>query len=259
METENKDLQETTETKDLTIQEKQALQVLEQFELNYMQCIKCPIVTQCKYCKQKLKVLEDEAKDMAEDIYNEELELDNSMDNTLRAQYKRDQVYQDYMVHRAPEVLKNQNCVYEKKELRTVLLKFINTGYNLNDPRAHIIITELLNNILVVGRANKVFTKLGVILRKETPAGPVYYSNPILKDKIQFSKLIVEATESLDRILKSDESEEIENDFTKLLIKSIEKQQKLGNVIDEPKKIHIVEDNRNFDEIKNSQATQENL
>jgi hypothetical protein len=68
---------------------------------------------------------------------------------------------------------------------------------------------------------NKTFTNLGIILRKDTPTGPIYYPNPLLKSKTEFSKIIVEATQILDEILKSDEKQTKANDFTLHLIKEL--------------------------------------
>nr|MDD3106299.1 hypothetical protein [Bacilli bacterium] len=196
-----------------------------------MQCINCPSVLECPYTRERLKALESEAKDISEDIYREEIELDDSADNSLRAQYKRDNVYKEYIKHNAPLVIANETCIYEKKEITTVLKKFVGAGYDLLDPRVHMIITELIGQLQISMRANKAFTTMGILLAKETPAGVIYYSNPLLKDKAIYSKLIIEATESLDRILKSDEKESLENDFTKHLLKTLQNKNKINNTI----------------------------
>ena len=211
---------------ELTKEEITINNILYAFKPNIMRCVKCPMVAECAQTKKNLEALQEKAHGYAEDVYEEEIELDDSADNAVRAQFRRDQVFNDYIEHYAGDILKDKTCIYEQQELLKIVGKFVNAGYNLNDPRAYIIITELLNNILIQGRTSKAFISLGIILRKDTPAGPIYYSNPILRERIAFSKLIVEATESLDRILKSDESAEIENDFTKLLINSIKKQEK---------------------------------
>jgi hypothetical protein len=63
-------------------------------------------------------------------------------------------------------------------------------------------------------------------LKKDTPAGPIYYENPLLKTKMNFSKLIIEATEALDRILKSDEDIKAEKSFTAHLLKALKLREK---------------------------------
>ena len=118
-------------------------------------------------------------------------------------------------------MLKNDRCVFERKEILSSLQKFVDAGYDIADPRVFLIVNELVGNILNSGRANKSFTSLGVILRKDTSAGPVYYQNPLIKTKLEFSKLIIEATEALDRILKSDETQKSDKNFTDHLIKQL--------------------------------------
>ena len=102
-----------------------------------------------------------------------------------------------------------------------ILQKFVDAGYDITDPRSFLVINELIGNILNSGRSNKAFTSLGVILKKETPAGPIYYENPLLKTKMMFSKLIIEATEALDRMIKSDDDQKAEKDFTSHLLKAL--------------------------------------
>lgn len=200
---------------------KTVVEVCNKFKYSVMRCVNCPILMECKHPQSKLGTLREAAKKMSEDIYEEEIELDDSADNTLRAQNKRDMVYKNYIEARAFDVLKNERCIYEKKEILIVLEKFVNAGYDITDPRAYLIITELLGNILNSGRTNKAFTSLGIILKKETPAGPIYYENPLLKTKMMFSKIIVEATEALDRMLKTDENKKAEKDFTAHLLQAL--------------------------------------
>lgn len=195
-----------------------------QYEI--MRCIKCPILLECKYPKKKLDSLRTEATTIAEEIYKEEIELDNSAENVLRAQNKRDYTYSSYLQDNAHKVLKNNRCIYERKEILDSLSKFVDAGYDINDPRVFTIVNELVGNILNSGRANKAFTNLGVILKKDTPAGPIYYQNPLLKIKIEFSKIIIEATETLDRILKSDESQSKDKNFTAHLMRELKIREK---------------------------------
>jgi len=202
------------------------LEITDKFKLEIMRCVNCPVLMECKYPKKRLEKLRDEAKRVSEDIYEEEVELDDSADNVLRAQNKRDQVYKNYIENKAYSVLQNDRCIYEKKEVIRILEKFANAGYDIADPRAFLVIQELIGNILNSGRANKAFTSLGVILKKETPAGPIYYENPLLKTKMMFSDLIIKATEALDRMLKSDNDEKAEKSFTEHLIKALRLREK---------------------------------
>lgn len=197
------------------------LEICEKFKMELMRCVNCPILMQCKHPKSRLKDLEADAKNISNEIYEEEIELDESADNKLRAQQKRDYTYRTYIENNAFDVLKNDRCVFERKELMQCLQKFVDANYDITDPRAYLIIQELLGNILNSGRANKAFTSLGVILKKETAAGPVYYQNPLLKTKMEFSKLIIEATEALDRILKSDDTQKADKDFTQHLLNAL--------------------------------------
>ena len=197
------------------------IEIVKKFKYEIMRCVNCPILMECRYPKEELKSLEEEARKISADVYEEEIELDNSAENTLRAQNKRDITYKQYIENHAYEVLKNKRCTFEKREILISLQKFVDAGYDITDPRSYIIINELVGNLLNSGRANKAFTSLGILLKKETPAGPIYYENPLLKTKMMFSKIIVEATEALDRILKSDDQRKAEKNFTAHLLNAL--------------------------------------
>ena len=201
--------------------DKTVLQICSKFKYEIMRCINCPIILECSHPNKRLEPLKVEALKIAEQIYEEELELDTSAENTLRAQEKRDQTYKQYLMNNAYKQLQNERCVFERGEILNSLQKFVDAGYDITDPRAYIIINELISNILNSGRMNKTFTNLGIILRKDTPMGPIYYPNPLLKSKSEFSKFIVEATQILDQILKSDEKQTKANDFTAHLMKEL--------------------------------------
>ncbi len=197
-------------------------EIVEKFKYEIMRCVNCPILMECKIPQKRLNTLKDEAKKVSEDVYEEEIELDDSAENTLRAQNKRDATYRGFIESRAFDVLKNDRCQFEREEILRVLQKFTNADYDISDPRAYLVVSELLGNILNSGRANKAFTSLGIILKKETPAGPIYYQNPLLKTKMEFSKLIIEATEALDRMLKTDETIKTGKDFTSHLLNALQ-------------------------------------
>jgi len=201
--------------------DKSVIQITKKFEYEVMRCVNCPILMECKVPKKRLAELNVEAKKVAQEIYDEEVELDESAANVLRAQNIRDATHKQYIEKHAFEVLKNDRCIFEKQEILNTLQKFVDAGYDITDPRSYIIINELIGNILNSGRSNKAFTSLGIILKKETPAGPIYYENPLLKTKLGFSKLIIESTEALDRILKSDTTARAEQTFTAHLLQNL--------------------------------------
>ena len=216
---------------------KSVINICEKFEYEIMQCINCPIILECRITKDKLNNLKEKAKEYSDAVYEEEIEMDESADNKLRAQNKRDYTYKKYLQDNAHKNLEHKRCEFEKKEILNSLQKFVEAGYDIEDPRVYLIVNELVSNILISGRANKAFTNLGVLMKRDTPGGPVYYNNPMLKIKTEFSKLIIEATEALDRILKSDESVKAEKDFTSHLFVALglhDKKKKLAikNVID---------------------------
>jgi len=210
------------------------IELVDKFKYEIMRCVNCPIILECSKAKEELEPLKLEAKRVSEEIYDEEVELDQSAENTLRAQNKRDYIYGQYLKDNAYKKLTNTRCEFEKSEVMVSLQKFVDAGYDITDPRVYMIIKELISNILNSSRSNKTFTNLGLLLKKETPAGPVYYQNPLLKVKTDLSKLIVEATEALDRMLKSDESTKSDKDFTAHLLKELK--------IREGKKAHLLED-----------------
>jgi len=211
---------------DLNKVNESVLAICDKFKYEIMRCVQCPIILECKYPKKRLDPLKEEAKKISKEVYEEEIELDESAENILRAQNKRDLVYQNFIKDNAMRKLQNDRCLYERKEVLNALQKFVDAGYDITDPRVYLIINELVGNILNSGRANKSFTSLGVLLRKDTSAGPIYYQNPLLKTKLEFSKLIIEATEALDRILKSDETQKADKSFTEHLIKELQIREK---------------------------------
>ena len=216
-------------------------EICTKFKYEVMRCVNCPILQECKYPQKRLEKLKNEAKKMAGDVYQEEIELDDSAENTLRAQNKRDSIYHNYISDNAYSVLKNDRCIFEREEIIKVLQKFVDAGYDITDPRAYLVINELLGNILNSGRANKAFTSLGIILKKETPAGPIYYENPLLKTKMAFSKLIIEATEALDRMLKSDDSQKAQKDFTAHLLQALQIREKKQHKVIDMKSVKEIE------------------
>jgi len=214
------------------------VELCENFKYEIMRCVNCPIVLECKFSREKLDPLKDEALKISEEIYEEEIELDNSAENTLRAQNKRDYIYNNYLKDNAFKLLENVRCKFEKTEILNSLQKFVDAGYDIADPRVYMIVKELISNILNSGRSNKAFTNLGLILKKDTPAGPVYYQNPLLKTKIDLSKMIVEATEALDRMLKSDETTKEGKSFTAHLLKELKiREEKKKEQIDVSKSV----------------------
>jgi len=201
--------------------DKAVLEIVDKFKYEVMRCVNCPILMECRVPQKRLTALKEKAQAQSNAIYEEETELDDSAANVLRAQNIRDLTYKQYIESHAYDVLKNDRCIFEKKEIMTHLQKFVDAGYDITDPRTYIILGELISNLLNSGRAGKAFTSLGVLLKKDTPAGPIYYENPLLKTKMSFSKLITEATVALDGILKSDTQQKAEKNFTAHLLQAL--------------------------------------
>jgi len=197
------------------------IDICEKSKYEIMRCVNCPIVTECGYPKKRLKPLRTKAEQIADEVYEEELELDESAEAKVRAEQKRDYTYNFYIKDNAFKYLANDRCVFERKEILSALQKFVDANYDIADPRTYLVVNELISNLLNAGRMNKTFTNLGLLLRKDTPHGPIYYQNPLLKIRLEFSKMIIEATESLDRMLKSDETQMQAKSFTDHLIKQL--------------------------------------
>lgn len=212
---------------------KTVVEICDKFKYEISRCIACPILLECAYPKKRLKVLKADAEKISEDVYEEEIELDDSAENVLRAQNKRDYIYRSYIQDNAHKVLRNDRCIFERQEILQSLQKFVDAGYDIADPRTYLIIKEMIGNILNSGRANKAFTNLGILLKKDTPGGPIYYKNPLLSAKTDISRLIIEGTEALDRILKSDESSRADKSFTQHLLKELKiRQKKRSKIVD---------------------------
>ena len=197
------------------------LDITQKKTFEVMRCVKCPILKECPHTKEKLKALFDKAKQVAEAIYQEEIELDETKFGELKASQLRDQVIDRYVEDHSYEVLKNERCIYERKELMTNLQKFVDSNYDVSDPRIYIILNELMNNILNSGRLSKAFTSMGLMYRKETPDGVIWLPNPSIKFQQEISAFIIEAIEALDRIVKSDEEKMIAKDFSEHIIKAL--------------------------------------
>ena len=211
---------------------KVVIDICERTKYEIMRCVNCPIVGECLYPKKRLRVLKNEARKISEEVYEEELELDETAEAKIRAMKKRDITFDLYIKDNAYRFLKNDRCVYERKEVLYALQKFVDAEYDITDPRTYLIINELISNILNAGRMNKTFTNLGLLLRKDTATGPVYYSNPLIKTRMEMSKMIVETTEVLDRILKSDEETSEAKTFTEHLKKQLKLHREKNKVID---------------------------
>lgn len=198
-----------------------------------MKCVNCPIVKECNYTRKRIDKLRDDAKRISKEIYDTEVELDNSAENQIFAEKKSAAAYEDYLRRHSHEELKNERCIYERKEVLYVLQKFVDADYDITDPRAFLIINELIGSVLNTGRINKVFTQYGVMLSKETAQGTLMYANPLLKSKSEYSRLIVDTVEALDRILKSDEQQKADKEFTEYLLQSLKvKVKKKEKVLD---------------------------
>jgi len=208
--------------------------ITKKFKYETMRCMKCPIVMECDHSVKHIEVLKEEAEMHGQAVYDEELELDRSAENVLRAQKRRQEIYDGYIRDNAGRTLAENRCIYEEQEILTSLEKFVDAGYDLADPRVYLIVNELISNILLAGRANKAFTNLGMVLRKDTPGGPVFYNNPVLRYRAEFSKMIMESTEALDRMLKSDESQNATAKFTEHMISMLNmrtKKKSLGTTV----------------------------
>ena len=197
------------------------LEITEKFKNETMMCINCPLLKTCPYVKKRLDKVREKAKLFAEDVYKEELEIDESAENKIRAMDKRDNAYDVMLRKEGYKEIKNDRCIYERREILLSLQKFVDAGYNINDPRAYLIIKELIGNILNSGRANKSIGSLGLLMKKETPTGPQYYLNPASKFKTDTSKFLIESIEALDRIFKSDEVDKQNQSFTALLMSKL--------------------------------------
>lgn len=200
---------------------KEVLAILKTEQHSFMRCVNCPILLQCSYPKKRLEKLKLDAKIRADEVYAEELALDNSIENVILAEKKRDDTFKNYVQDNSEKYLGNDRCVYERGEIINVLSKFHDAGYDLENPRIYLLVKELMSNILITGRANKSFTSLGMLIRKDTPNGSYYYKNPMIQAKLDFSRLVMETIDVLDKMVKSDEDIGRDNDFTKHLLEKL--------------------------------------
>ena len=86
------------------------LAICEKFEYEIMQCINCPIVLECRVTKGQLDDLKEKAKEYSEAVFLEEIDLDESAENLLRAQNKRDYIYNKYLKDNAHKKISNTRC-----------------------------------------------------------------------------------------------------------------------------------------------------
>jgi paraquat-inducible protein B len=200
-------------------------EIIEQNKYIIQKCIACNLVDDCPYTRKRLKKLKEEAETKAQEIYNEEIAFDSSAENLLKAESKRTIYFKEYIKTNARQLLEKERCFFEKRDVKNVLESFVNNNYKLSDPRAQIIVNELLSNIIQNSRINKTFAIEGMTLNRQTSAGIIKYQHPLISTKTEFSKMIVDAIDRLDKILKSDEDVKAENDFTAHLLKQLRMQE----------------------------------
>jgi hypothetical protein len=200
-------------------------QIIEQNKYIIQKCVSCNLVDDCPYTKKRLKDLKKKAEEKAQEIYDEELSFDQSAENLLKAENKREVFYKEYIKTNAKSILEKERCFFEKRDVKAILESFVNDNYNLNDPRAKLIINELISNIIQNARINKTFAIEGMTLNRQTSAGIIKYQHPLISTKTEFSKMIVDSIDRLDKILKSDEDIKAENDFTSHLLKQLRLQE----------------------------------
>ena len=215
-------------------------QIYEKHKYETMRCLACPVLHECSYTKKRVEKVRAEAKEMTDKAYEEEITMDGSAENIIRAQQKRKIWYDQQVRANIPKELEGERCVFEKKEIIQTLGKFYNANYDFNDPRVTLLLQELVSNILNAGRISKAFTNQGVLLARETAAGPIYYANPLLKSRAEFSELVIKTAEVLDKILKSDEKVKSDKDFTAFLLSELQIREKQKNQVYEHKSVYDV-------------------
>jgi hypothetical protein len=211
------------------------LEITRKMKYEIMRCVACPILRECSHPRKRLESLRAEAEQAGTDVYEEEIDLDNSKENQLRAARRKTQIIDAYIREHAHRILRDERCVFEKRDILSILQRFTDAGYDLSDPRAYIIVNELLSNLLQIGRTNKAFTNMGIVMRRETPAGIAQFVNPLMRYRTEQSKMIIEAVEALDRIMKSDKTKDSDVDFTKHILHRMKT--KLQTAIDAPNEV----------------------
>jgi len=233
---EKKDLmKKANEQKSLSLVEKNQIvvnQLCNKFKYELMRCEKCPVLKECNFTKKRMDTIKADAKKIADEAYEEEITLDKSAENVIRAQEKRNHLYNQYFKNEAQSIVHNERCHFEKKEIISILEKFGNSGYDLGDPRIFVILSDLISNILTIGRMNKIFTQTGLLMSKESASGPNYYSNPLLKARNEISEVITESMSSLDKMLKTDESGSAADDFAAHLMKALKIKKEKATVVE---------------------------
>ena len=193
----------------------------DKFKYDFNRCLVCPILNDCQYTQQKIKTIREQATKTSEQVYQDEISFDGSSENILKAQNKRKVFYDTFLRNNSETLLKDERCQYERKEVENLLKIFLEANYNILDPRAKIILDDLITNALQIGRMNKSFSSLGLTLQKQTTSGIILYEHPLLKARGEYSKLVLNAIDTLDKMLKSDLDKKAENDFTSHLMKQL--------------------------------------
>lgn len=216
-------------------------QIYAKHKYETMKCLACPVLHECSYTKKRVDAVKCAAKEMSDKAYEEEIAMDSSAENIIRAQGKRKIWFDQQVRATLPKELEGERCVFEKKEIIQILGKFFNANYDFNDPRVHILLQELVSNILNVGRINKAFTTQGVLLGRESAGGPIYYANPLLKSRAEFSELVIKTSEVLDKMLKSDEQVKSDRDFTSFLLSELQIRERQKRQVHQPERVYDVD------------------
>ena len=220
---------------------KAVVDICHKHKYELMRCINCPTIKECIVTKPKLKKLLEQANEKATEMYEEEIAFDDTPENVLKAQNRRKIYYDNYVKTHVERYLGDIRCMYERKDIMGTLQRFVDANYDISDPRVYIIVNELISNILNSGRINKVFTEQGLLVTKSGQKGMYQTANPLIKNKVEFSKFIMEATEALDRILKSDEERRADNNFTSYLMKELKIRDKMKQKIKDSFEKNIID------------------
>jgi hypothetical protein len=196
--------------------------VVKKYSLNTQLCYMCPIVSSCVHTKDKVELANREASAAAEAAFSEKSMMDSSPEGLLKAHDVKRDTLRVALKQKTQELLKDERCIFERQAIMDVLQSFSSGRYDITEPRTSLVLNQIIDNIIHSGRISKIFTDTGLLLSKRDPHGNVtFYANPLLEYKTKFSKIILDAIEMLDNMLKSDIKMEQDLDYTRHLIQQL--------------------------------------
>ncbi len=181
---------------------------LASLNLPFSKCKHCPRFTLCsaifeekEYLRNNFKELyPDVVKKLAEEAYASGLDEINSI--KLEREYKN-----------VINIVFNRNCVYEVEGTYNIIQN-VSKDYDVTKGKNYLLLRELLVSYIYNIRFDADATDNTLFNEVQTERGTIRVCHPGLKNKVEFSKLMLEYIKQLEAFSKDTVQIKIEGEFT---------------------------------------------